>query len=86
MKTSRTRLFALAAVAAAVGVALAAYAYFRDGATPREFEGWIEAYFIFVSPDESGRVETLSVREGDAVALGSPLFTLDSGSCENPQP
>jgi len=58
--------------------ALAAYAYLRNGAAQREFEGWIEAYFIFVSPDESGRVETLSVREGDAVSIGAPLFTLDS--------
>ena len=28
-------------------------------ATQREFQGWIEAYFIFVSPDETGRIETL---------------------------
>jgi HlyD family secretion protein len=78
MKAPRTRLFALAAVAAATGIALAAYTYLHDGATQREFEGWIEAYFIFVSPDESGRVETLSVREGDPIAVGAPLFTLDS--------
>jgi HlyD family secretion protein len=77
-KHPKARLFALAAVAAAAGVALAAYAYLRTGATPREFEGWIEAYFIFVSPDESGRVETLSVREGDPIAVGAPLFTLDA--------
>jgi len=31
-----------------------------------------------VSPDESGRVETLSVREGDPITVGAPLFTLDS--------
>ena len=78
MKAPKTRLFAVAAVAAAAGVALAAYAYLRDGAAPREYEGWIEAYFIFVSPDESGRVETLSVREGDSVTVGAPLFSLDS--------
>ena len=78
MKASKTRLFALAAVAVTAGVALAAYAYLRNGAAHREFEGWIEAYFIFVSPDESGRVETLSVREGDPITVGAPLFTLDS--------
>jgi hypothetical protein len=38
MKASKTRLFALAAVAVAAGVALAAYAYLRDGATQRQFE------------------------------------------------
>jgi HlyD family secretion protein len=78
MKASKARLFAFAAVAVAAGVALAAYAYVRNGATQRTFEGWIEAYFIFVSPDESGRVETLSVREGDPITTGAPLFTLDS--------
>src|SRR5262249_59588999 len=36
------------------------------------------ANLIFVSPDEAGRVETLSVREGDKVEVGAPLFTLDS--------
>ena len=49
----------------AIGVALAAYAYLRPAARPAQFQGWVEAYFIFVSPDEVGRVETLSVREGD---------------------
>jgi HlyD family secretion protein len=41
------------------------------------FQGWVEADLIFVSPDEAGRVETLSVREGDAVEKGAPLFTVD---------
>ena len=43
----------------------------------RGFQGWVEADLIFVGPDEAGRVETLSVREGDAVAKGAPLFTVD---------
>ena len=41
------------------------------------FQGWIEADIVFVSPDETGRVETLSVREGDRVDAGAPLFTID---------
>ena len=41
-------------------------------------QGWIEGDFVFVGPDEMGRVETLSVREGDQVASGAPLFTVDS--------
>jgi HlyD family secretion protein len=41
------------------------------------FQGWIEANLIFVSPDESGRVETLAVREGDTAGERAPLFTLD---------
>jgi HlyD family secretion protein len=40
-------------------------------------QGWVEADFVFVGPDEAGRVETLSVREGDQVAAGAPLFSVD---------
>jgi HlyD family secretion protein len=47
-----------------------------DGKDPM-FQGWVEAELIFVGPDEAGRVETLSVREGDQVALKAPLFTVD---------
>jgi HlyD family secretion protein len=42
------------------------------------YQGWIEAELIFVGPDETGRIETLSVREGDQVELRAPLFTLDA--------
>ncbi|HEY2230521.1 MAG TPA: efflux RND transporter periplasmic adaptor subunit [Xanthobacteraceae bacterium] len=42
------------------------------------FQGWIEADLIFVSPDETGRVETLSVREGDQVETGAALFSVDA--------
>jgi HlyD family secretion protein len=40
-------------------------------------QGWIEADLIFVGPDEQGRVETLSVREGDKLEKGQPVFTVD---------
>jgi HlyD family secretion protein len=42
------------------------------------YQGWIEADLVFVGPDETGRVETLAVREGDPVAAGAPLFTVDA--------
>lgn len=41
-------------------------------------QGWVEGDFVFVAPDEIGRVETLNVREGDAVTVGTPLFTVDA--------
>jgi HlyD family secretion protein len=41
------------------------------------FQGWVEADMIFVSPDESGRVTKLNVREGDAVKAGDPLYSID---------
>ncbi|MGB8400808.1 MAG: efflux RND transporter periplasmic adaptor subunit [Bradyrhizobium sp.] len=41
------------------------------------FQGWVEADMIFVSPDESGRVTRLNVREGDQVKPGDPLYSID---------
>ena len=41
------------------------------------FQGWVEAELIFVAPDETGRIETLTVREGDQVERGTLLFTVD---------
>ena len=43
----------------------------------RLLQGWVEADFIFVSPDEAGRVDALNVREGDTVTRGAMLFTVD---------
>jgi HlyD family secretion protein len=63
---------------AAIALGFAAFTYARNSAAPPQFQGWIEAYFIFVSADESGRIETLSVREGDQVAEAAPLFALDA--------
>jgi HlyD family secretion protein len=41
------------------------------------FQGWVEADMIFVSPDESGRVTKLGVREGDEVKSGDQLYSVD---------
>jgi HlyD family secretion protein len=41
------------------------------------FQGWVEADMIFVSPDESGRVTKLSVREGDEVKPGMQIYSVD---------
>lgn len=40
-------------------------------------QGWIEGDFIFVSPDEQGRIEQMLVRQGDSVKKGQLLFVLD---------
>jgi HlyD family secretion protein len=49
-----------------------------SGSDDHGYQGWIEADLIFVSPDEYGRIDTLSVREGDQVETGAPLFTVDA--------
>jgi len=41
------------------------------------FQGWVEADMIFVSPDETGRVTKLNVREGDEVKTGDQLYSVD---------
>ncbi len=77
MTATRLRALVLAALAALV-IGGGLFVYVRRAAAPLEFQGWVEAYFVFVSADESGRVETLSVREGDTVAEAAPLFGLDA--------
>src|ERR1700710_435539 len=41
------------------------------------FQGWVEADMIFVSPDESGRMTKLGVREGDVVKPGMQIYSVD---------
>jgi HlyD family secretion protein len=72
------KLAAGAAVIAGIALAAGAFVYLRPAADRLEFQGWVEAYLIFVSPDEAGRIETLAVREGDHVDAGAALFTLDA--------
>jgi len=48
----------------------------NNGKVPT-FQGWVEAELIFVGPDETGRIQTLAVRQGDRVEVGASLFTLD---------
>jgi HlyD family secretion protein len=56
--------------------ALALVGYSNDpGST---YQGWVEAELVFVGPDEAGRLEELFVREGESVAAGARLFTLDA--------
>jgi HlyD family secretion protein len=71
MTPSRPALRVLTALA----LALALF-----GCTERSnpgYQGWVEADMIFVSPDESGRVIKLGVREGDEVKPAAQLFAVD---------
>jgi HlyD family secretion protein len=76
MTHTKRALVAILVLAAGIGVG--AYFYLQPAAEQRSFQGWVEAYLVFVSPDETGRVEKLSVREGDVVQAGAPLFALDA--------
>ena len=71
MTSSRKVTIALAALALALS--LAGCNELRDPG----YQGWVEADMIFVSPDESGRVTKLNVREGDEVKTGDALYSVD---------
>jgi len=71
MTSSRMALRTL--VALALAAALAGCDERRDPG----YQGWVEADMIFVSPDESGRVTKLNVREGDEIKAGVPLYSVD---------
>jgi HlyD family secretion protein len=71
MTSSRKGLRILAALALAAGLAGCNEA--RDPG----YQGWVEADMIFVSPDETGRVTKLGVREGDEVKAGTQLYSVD---------
>jgi len=43
-----------------------------------EFPGYMEADLVLVGSEQGGRVETLSVKEGDSVDKDAPIFTLES--------
>ncbi len=62
-----------------IGAALALIAVLAgcDERKNSGYQGWVEADMIFVSPDESGRVIKLNVREGDEVKAGMPLYSVD---------
>jgi len=61
-------------------IAILAVAVMLSGCNEKRdpgYQGWVEADMIFVSPDESGRVTKLDVREGDEVKVGDHLYSVD---------
>ncbi len=46
--------------------------------TPKQYQGYVEGEFVYVSSALAGTLKTLSVRRGDWVKEGDPLFELDN--------
>jgi HlyD family secretion protein len=49
-----------------------------DDYRANEFPGYMEADLVLVGSEQGGRIETLSVTEGDSVEKAAPFFTLES--------
>ncbi|MGE0047198.1 MAG: HlyD family secretion protein [Hyphomonadaceae bacterium] len=57
---------------------LLALALAACGAQNETLQGYAEADYVYVSPQDPGLVQSLAVREGDSVEAGAPLFTLNT--------
>ena len=78
MTSGRKRATALATIALVAVAAYVAYRVRRANA-PFEWSGTVEADTIDVASRVGGRVQEVAVREGDTVAAGQPLVTLEKG-------
>jgi HlyD family secretion protein len=45
---------------------------------PKRVQGYVEGEYVYVSSPLAGTLATLSVRRGDQVSAGAPLFALDA--------
>ena len=62
----------------ALACALAALALTGCKPTQTGYQGWVEGDFMFIGPEDSGRVTELAVAEGRQVKAGDFLFAVDS--------
>jgi HlyD family secretion protein len=46
--------------------------------SPPGYQGYVEGEFVYVSSPIAGRLDQLHVKRGDEIAVGSPLFGLES--------
>lgn len=75
----RTTLLLIGLIgAAAIGLLVLTY----TGQGENEVPGYMEADLVLVGSEQPGRIATLSVKEGDRVATGDPIFTLESSEQE----
>jgi len=51
-----------------------------DKSPPPGYQGYVEGEFVNVSSPIAGRLDQLLVKRGDEVAVGAPLFALESAN------
>ncbi|HWW07082.1 HlyD family secretion protein [Collimonas sp.] len=44
-----------------------------------DWQGYVEGEYVYVASSQAGRLDHLSVQRGQQVAIGAPLFMLESG-------
>ena len=61
-------------------IAGASWTWTKYAHTPREiaWQGWVEGNYLFVGPDDPGRVTALKVDRGHSVKRGEPLFSVEN--------
>jgi HlyD family secretion protein len=59
-------------------IAATLFVFGCDAYQANDFPGYMEADLVLVGSEQGGRVETLSVEEGDSVEKGAAVFTLES--------
>lgn len=75
----RTVLIVIAVIAGAIaGLVLLT----RSGGDRGVVPGYLEADLVLVGSEKNGRIESLAVQEGDTVAKGDLVFTLESSEQE----
>lgn len=65
------------------GLMAAVLSVFSPGADPAGYSGYLEADYVYVAPVSAGRIVTLDAEEGQVVAAGDTLFTLDASQQKN---
>lgn len=50
---------------------------------PAGYTGYLEADYVYVAPVSAGRIETILVTEGEVIAAGASLFTLEASQQQN---
>lgn len=68
----------IVAAVAVAGVIAATWLHFAGAERGTAWQGWVEGDFLFVGPDEAGRLTSLNVREGETVKESAPLFAVES--------
>jgi len=76
---SRLRLrFVLLLIVPAVAAAAGLYLYLAGGRYISTDNAYVGAQKVLITPDVSGKISRVAVREGERVAAGQPLFEIDA--------